>query len=187
VVNGSAPIPVTVVIKNYGPVPATSFDIEYRVNGGASIVTNSITSTIPPGDSLQHTFTVSWTPNIGGNLRICANTTGLPNEVNRANDTACVNLVSIVSVQELAQNNRLIGKVYPNPAESFVNFAFNEFQGKGILEIHDNLGRVVATIAVDRENGQVQTIRTDSWSAGMYSYRFIASDQVQHGNLIIKN
>jgi len=183
--DGSVPVPVTVVIKNYGPVPATGFDVEYRVNGGASIVTNSITSTIAPGDSLQHTFTVSWTPTVAGNILMCANTTGVANELNRSNDTSCINLLSNVSVEELTQNNRLIGKVYPNPAENFVNFEFNEFQGQGLLEIHDKLGRVVATLAIDRANGEVQTIQTDSWSAGLYSYRFVAHNQVQYGKLII--
>ena len=188
VITNTSPINVSVRMKNYGGVPATGFDVEYRVNGGASIITNSVTQTIAPGDSMMHTFTLAWTPPAtGGTFTICANTTGMPNEVNRANDTSCLVLTSTVSVEELAANGRLIGKVYPNPAESFVNFAFNEFQGKGTLEIHDNLGRLVATIAVDRENGKVQTVRTDSWSAGMYSYRFIAADQVQHGNLIIKN
>jgi len=89
------------------------------------------------------------------------------------------------SVENLFTNNRLIGNVYPNPAESFVNFEFNEFQGKGTLEITDKLGRVVATVAIDRENGNIHTLRTESWSAGMYNFRFIARDQVQHGNVII--
>jgi len=183
--DGTSPVQVTVMIQNYGGVPASSFDVEYRVNGGASIVTNSITSTIQPGDSLQHTFTVAWTPTQAGPVVMCANTTGMPNELNRSNDTSCINLLSNVSVEELTQNNRLIGKVYPNPAESFVNFAFNEFQGKGTLEILDNLGRVVATVSIDSENGKLHTLSTESWSAGLYSYRFIVQDQVQHGNLII--
>ncbi len=186
-INTNSPIDVTARIKNYGGVAASGFDVEYRVNGGLSIVTNSITQTIAPGDSLMHTFTLAWTPPAtGATFSICANTTGLPNEVNRANDTACATIVSTVGVDELAISNRLIGKVYPNPAESFVNFEFNEFQGKGTLEIHDKLGRVVATVAVDRANGPVQSVRTETWAAGMYSYRFIASDQVQHGNLVVK-
>jgi hypothetical protein len=188
VITNTTPINVVARVKNYGGVPASGFDVEYRVNGGASIITNSITQTIAPGDSMMHTFTLAWTPPAtGGTFTICANTTGMPNEVNRANDTACVNITSTVSVENLTANNRLIGNVYPNPAESYVNFEFNEFNGKGTLEVHDKLGRVVATIAVDRENGNVHTLRTDSWSAGMYSYRFIASDQVQHGNLIIRH
>lgn len=186
ILDGSQPLTVTVMIKNYGQVAATGFDVEYRVNGGASLVTNSITQSLAPGDSLQHSFTVAWTPTTSGPAILCANTTGVAGELNRANDTTCITLQSTVSVNELQTSSRLIGKVYPNPAESFVNFEFNAFQGKGKLEIHDNLGRVVATIAVDSQNGKLQTVRTDSWSAGMYSYRFIADDQVQHGNLIIK-
>ncbi len=187
VLNTTTPVPVIVMVKNFGTIPASGFDVEYRVNGGASIITNSITQTLAPGDSMMHTFTLAWTPpTTGGNYTICANTTGMPNEINRANDTSCISITTTISVENLYANNRLIGNVYPNPAESFVNFEFNEFQGKGTLEIHDKLGRVVANIAVDRENGHVHTLRTDSWSAGMYSYRFIARDQVQHGNLIIR-
>ncbi|GEM_PF-1140458 len=187
VLDGATALPVTVIVKNYGTVPASGFDVEYRINGGVSIVTNSITQTINPGDSLQHTFTVSWTPTTAGPVALCANTTGMPNELVRSNDTSCVSLVSTVSVENLLLNNRLIGNVYPNPAESFVNFEFNEFAGKGLLEIHDKLGRVVASIAVDRKNGNVQSVRTENWAAGIYSYRFIAADQVQHGNLIVKH
>jgi len=187
ILDGTVPVPVTVMIRNYGPVPATGFDVEYRINGGASVVTNSITSSIAPGDSLQHTFTVSWTPTLSGTIVMCANTTGVANEVNRANDTSCISLVSTVSIEVLSQNNRLIGNVYPNPASSYVNFEFNEFQGKGLLEIHDKLGRVVATIPVDRQQGDVQTVQTESWSAGIYSYRFVANDQVQQGKLVVSH
>lgn len=186
-IDGSTPVQATVIIKNYGSVPATGFDVEYRVNGGLSIVTNSITQTLAPGDSLQHIFSVAWTPTTGGVMRLSANTTGVPNEVNRANDTAFVTVNSSINVEELMLNNRLIGNVYPNPAENFVNFEFNEFTGQGTLEILDQLGRVVAVEQVNRENGRLHTIRTETWSAGMYNYRFIARDQVQHGTVIIRH
>jgi hypothetical protein len=186
-VDGSAPVQVTVIIKNYGSVPATGFDVEYRVNGGTSISTNSITQTLAPGDSLQHIFSVAWTPTTGGIMRLSANTTGVSNEVNRANDTAFVTVNSSINVEELALNNRLIGNVYPNPAANYVNFEFNEFTGQGTLEILDQLGRVVTVEQVNRENGRLHTLRTESWSAGMYNYRFIARDQVQHGTVIIRH
>jgi hypothetical protein len=185
-VNGTSPIPVTVIIKNYGPVPATGFDVEYRVNGGNSIVTNSITQTIAPGDSLQHTFSVAWTPTTGGQMILSANTTGVQNELNRANDTAFVTVNSTVSVEQLALNSRLIGKVYPNPAVDQVNFEFNELQGEALLEIRDQLGRVVFSNNVNRENGQLYSLSTTDWSAGIYSYSLRTLDQLQVGQLVIK-
>lgn len=186
-IDGNSPTQVTVIIKNYGSVPATGFDVEYRVDTSLSIVTNSITQTIAPGDSIQHIFSVAWTPTSGGPMTLSANTTGAANEVNRANDTAFVTVNSTINVEELALNNRLIGNVYPNPAANYVNFEFNEFTGQGTLEILDQLGRVVAVEQVNRENGRLHTIRTESWSAGMYNYRFIARDQVQHGTVIIRH
>lgn len=185
-VNGTSPIPVTVIIKNYGPVPATGFDVEYRVNGGQSIVTNSITQTLDPGDSLQHTFSVAWTPTAGGQMTLSANTTGVANELNRANDTAFVTVNSTVSVEQLAINNRLIGKVYPNPAVDEVNFEFNELQGEALLEIRDQLGRIVFTQKVNRANGQHYSLNTSEWSAGIYNYSLRTHEQLQLGQLVIK-
>jgi hypothetical protein len=186
-IDGTTPTQVTVIVKNYGTVPATGFDVEYRVNGGNSIVTNSITQTIAPGDSIQHIFSVAWTPTTGGIMQLSANSTGVSGEINRANDTAFVTVNSSINVEELALNNRLIGNVYPNPAANYVNFEFNEFTGQGTLEILDQLGRVVAVEQVNRENGRLHTVQTESWSAGMYNYRFIARDQVQHGTVIIRH
>jgi hypothetical protein len=184
--NGSQPVQVTVMLKNYGPVAVSGFDVEYRVNGGTSIVTNSITSTIQPGDSLQHTFTVSWTPTTAGSMTLCANTTGMPNELVRSNDTACVTVNSTVSLDELALNNRLIGNVYPNPASTEVNFEFNEFTGKGTLEVLDQLGRVVAQVELTRNDQSRYAIKTEDWAAGMYSYRLITATQIQTGKLVVR-
>ena len=184
--NGSQPVQVTVMIKNYGPVAVSGFDVEYRANGGTSIVTNSITSTIQPGDSLQHTFTVAWTPTTAGTVNLCANTTGLPNELIRSNDTACISVNSTVSLDELVMNNRLIGNVYPNPATTEVNFEFNEFTGKGTLEVLDQLGRVVAQVELNRTDDASYNLRTDDWAAGMYSYRLTTLTQLQTGKLVIR-
>jgi len=184
--NGSQPVQVTVMIKNYGPVAVSGFDVEYRANGGTSIVTNSITATIQPGDSLQHTFTVAWTPTAPGIVTLCANTTGLPNELVRSNDTACVTVNSTISLEELALNNRLIGNVYPNPATTEVNFEFNEFTGKGTLEVLDQLGRVIAQVELNRNNQASYTLKTEEWSAGMYSYRLTTATQIQTGKLVIR-
>lgn len=184
--NGSQPVQVTVMLKNCGPVAASGFDVEYRVNGGSSIVTNSITTTLQPGDSLQHTFTIAWTPTSAGPVTLCANTTGMPGEINRSNDTVCVFLSSTISLEELALNNRLIGKVYPNPATTEVNFEFNEFTDKGILEVFDQLGRVVAQVELTRNDQSTYTLKTEDWAAGMYSYRLTTLTQLQTGKLVVR-
>jgi hypothetical protein len=184
--NGSTPVQVGVMIKNFGSIPATGFDVEFRVNGGQAIVTNSVTQMMMPGDSMQHTFTVAWTPTISGPITICANTTGMPNELIRWNDTACVSVNSTVSLEQLALNNRLIGSVYPNPATTEVNFEFNEFTGKGTLEVLDQLGRVVALVELNRTDNASYTLRTDDWAAGMYSYRLTTLTQLQTGKLVIR-
>lgn len=184
--NGTTPVQIRAIVRNFGPMPATGFDVEYRVNGGLAIVTNSVTRTLQPGDTIHHTFSVAWTPTVAGPMLICANTTGMPGEVNRANDTVCISVNSTVGVEELVLNEKLIGRVYPNPASDVVNFEFNEFIGNGVLEVVDQLGRVITRNELNRANQDVYQLRTESWSAGMYTYRLISNDQLQFGKLVIR-
>jgi len=67
-----------------------------------------------------------------------------------------------------------------------VNFEFNEFAGKGVLEIVDQLGRIVARTDLNRANQDVYQLQTETWSAGMYTYRLIANDQLQFGKVVIR-
>ena len=128
---------------------------------------------------------MAWTPTVAGPMLICANTTGMPGEVNRANDTVCISVNSTVSVEELAVNDRLIGRVYPNPASDVVNFEFNEFKGKGVLEIVDQLGRVVNRTELSRAT---RTFINCKLKLGrlMYSYRLTTVTQLQTGKLVIR-
>jgi hypothetical protein len=179
------PIQVTVIVNNYGPVDVSGFDVAFAVDGGTSISTNTISTNIPAGDSIQHTFTLSWTPTTAGVLELCAFTTGAQNEVNFSNDTTCITLNSTVSVEELAKSNALISKVYPNPASTEVFFELKSAQAGSRLEVFDNIGRLVHSQDIDQASQTVR-IATDNWATGLYSYSLTTSNEIQHGKLIIK-
>ena len=48
---------LTMDIYNYGVASQTGFDVSYSVNGGANQVTETVSGTILPGDTITYTFT----------------------------------------------------------------------------------------------------------------------------------
>jgi hypothetical protein len=172
---------VKVVVRNNGNVPATGFDVAFRVNNGAEINANAITRTIQPNDTIHHTFTQAWTPTTGGNVRLCAYTRWA-SDTTASNDTACVQY-SAVGVESV---NHLLNRVYPNPADQFVMFDFGMSEGVGTLELRDQLGRIVRAQTIDLSLNERHEIRTEHLATGVYNYRFVFKNQVQNGQVVIR-
>jgi hypothetical protein len=172
---------VKTVIRNHGNVPATGFDVAFRVNNGAELNANAISRTIQPNDTIHHTFTQSWTPTSGGDLRLCAYTRWA-SDTTASNDTACVQY-SAVGVESV---NHLLNRVYPNPADQFVMFDFGMSEGVGTLELRDQLGRIVRAQTIDLSLSERHEIRTEHLATGVYNYRFVFKNQVQNGQVVIR-
>jgi hypothetical protein len=177
----NAPYTVTVVIENFGNAPATGFDVAFAVNG-VELNANPIARTVAAGDTIHHTFTQSWSPTVGGTIELCAYTKGLSADVNLANDTSCTTFLN-VNVKEV---NDLVSKVYPVPADQFVNFDFGAQQGTGMLELRDNLGRLVYITPIDLSTGAMHEVKTGSYAAGVYNYRFVTDSKVQYGQVVVR-
>ncbi len=177
----NAPYTVTVVIENFGNAPATGFDVAFAVNG-VELNANPIARTVAAGDTIHHTFTQSWSPTVGGTIELCAYTKGLSADVNLANDTSCTTFLN-VNVKEV---NDLVSKVYPVPADQFVNFDFGAQQGAGTLELRDNLGRLVYSTPIDLSTGTIHRVKTGSYAAGVYNYRFVTDSKVQYGQVVVR-
>ncbi len=173
------PYQVKAVIRNFGSSAITGFDVAYRV-GAIELNANAINRTIAPGDTIHHIFSQSWTPTVGGTLRLCAYTK-LATDINTANDTTCVTALQ-VSVSELPAGLR---KVYPNPANDWVLFELSEPVTAGThLLVLDAAGKEVARIMpeVGVQNIRVETQRL---AAGAYQYRLERSTGVGMGKLMI--
>ena len=175
------PSTVQVVIENFGNNPVTNFDVAFAIDG-VELNANPISRTVPPMDTIHHIFSLSWTPTAGGDLNMCAYTKGLAGDIDPSNDTICRTYMA-VNVEETEQ---LIGNLYPNPADQFVNIVFAATEGNGKLEIRDNLGRLVHSEFVDLANGNVVEVKTDRFASGVYNYRFVLQDKVQQGQLMIR-
>jgi hypothetical protein len=171
---------VKVVVKNFGTVPATGFDVAYNIDG-VEINANVVSRTIQPGDTVHHIFAQSFTPIIGGTIGMCAFTKSAT-DPNLGNDSICMDYLS-VGVDEVED---LLNRVYPNPADQFVNFDFSGQEGRGLLELRDNLGRVVYTEWIELSNGTSHEVKTERYAAGVYNYRFVLRDKVQHGQVVIR-
>jgi|GEM_PF-2209462 len=176
----STPQTIVAVVKNYGQVPVTGFDVSYTITPSGVTRTNTILATIAPGDSLQHTFTDTWTPTTGGNYTICAYTL-LTNDANRSNDTSCVAVISPVSVESLA----LIGSnLYPNPARDEVTISFSESVANAKVTIVDGVGRLVHTFTVEAGINEMK-VDVSALSAGIYSYRLESDSKIAFGKFVI--
>lgn len=174
------PYTIKVVIRNFGNVPATGFDVAYRI-GGVELNANAISRTVAPGDTIHHIFTQAWTPTIGGTVNCCVYTKW-SNDVNLANDSTCATFLN-VSVEEQTD---LVSRVYPNPADGFVKFDFGTAEGVGTLEIRDALGRVVYNNVVDLSIGATHEVKTRELATGVYNYRFVLQGKMQQGQVMIR-
>ncbi len=80
----SATETIIATITNYGSVDASNFDISYQVDGG-TVVTETVTGTVPQGGTLDYSFTQTADLSTAGTYSINAYT-ALGTDVNTAND-----------------------------------------------------------------------------------------------------
>lgn len=86
--------PVQIKIKNYGTSSISSFPVSFRVNN-LPVVTETISSTINPGDTLIYTFAHTANLSIYGTYSIKAYTS-LAGDVTHANDTAYTSVENLM-------------------------------------------------------------------------------------------
>ncbi len=176
----NSPQTVTVMIRNFGQIPATGFDVSYRVMPGNFIRTNTILASIAAGDSLQHSFSEQWNPTQGMTFELCAFTL-MPGDNNRANDTSCVTISNTTSTQNLGLINSVL---YPNPATNQISIEINEQVEKGAtLDIFDAMGRKVKTIQVDAGLSRID-VNIEGFASGAYSYRLEMQSKLSFGKFV---
>jgi len=170
---------VEVVIENFGTDPLTGFDVAYSIDG-VEINANAISRTVQPGDTIHHVFSQSWTPATGGDVVLCAYVKGVTNDVDTSNDNTCNTFIAL-DVNEV----QLVARVYPNPAKNFVNFEFKAQQGSATLVILDQLGKVSHQELIDLSTAGAWQLSTQTYAAGMYTYRLVVGSNVEQGKFIV--
>lgn len=74
----------------------------------------------------------------------------------------------------LAENEKSLFHMVPNPASSYVNIVFDQAIQGGNIEIVNMNGETVATHSVEGSNSKVE-VRTDKLSVGVYYVRYVGS------------
>jgi hypothetical protein len=175
------PITVKAVIQNFGQTPVTGFDVAYSVNG-IELNANAISRTVPPGDTIHHTFSQSWTQPGGSQPTLCIYTKGLSTDINPSNDTTCMLVPTCMNVEDLST---LLSRVYPNPANDEVYFELQTPADNNTrIVLLDPIGKVVQRIRLETDQTLVR-IALNSLAPGMYSYRLERQVEVGHGKLMI--
>ena len=85
--------PLQVKIKNYGTLAASNFTINIDIDNGAQNYTETITNSIPGGDSLTYTLTATGNFSTPNSYLVKAYT-GYASDANNANDSVVLNVVS---------------------------------------------------------------------------------------------
>ncbi len=172
--------PVSATIKNCGNTAVSNFDVSYSVNG-INLNSNTIQSTLQPGDSILHVFTLSWNPTSGGLNRLCAYVSQIAGSTNTANDTSCVNFLN-VSTKDI---NSLVNRIYPNPANDFVAIELKEMSSAASnFILLDPLGKQVKLVEIPA-NVQIIQLEVFDLAPGLYSYRIESKNQTGVGKLVI--
>jgi hypothetical protein len=93
---------VSVLIKNNGLSAVSNFPVSYRINGG-SIITETFTSSIAPGNSSTYVFSTKANLATPGNYSITI-WASLPGDGKRTNDTLTKNITSVELVSTFPYN-----------------------------------------------------------------------------------
>jgi len=96
---------VRVKIKNFGIASQSGFPVAYSLNGGSTFVTENVSSTILPGDSLVYTFIAGADLSVVGTYNFIA-TTQLAGDGDHTNDTTTtvITVFPIISTYPYDEN-----------------------------------------------------------------------------------
>jgi hypothetical protein len=152
---------VRIWLRNEGNQPLTGFPISYRYGQG-SIVTQTFNGTLVVGEQELVTFNNAFVPGGQGEAALCA-WASLAGDMDMANDTACVDLVITVGVDERADTDLLL---FPNPADGQVRL---KGLGPGAWEARfiDMQGRTARSAQMVHGGGDL-ALDLDGMAAGGY-------------------
>ncbi|MEZ4755248.1 MAG: hypothetical protein R2817_00305 [Flavobacteriales bacterium] len=169
---------VRVWLRNDGNQPLTGFPIRYQQGQGA-VISQTFTGTLAIGEEELVTFSTAFVPNSDGEAPLCA-WADLDTDLNAANDTVCVDLVTWVGVDELAVRTV---ELVPNPAIDQV--ALRGLPA-GLLDLllFDAHGRVVRSLRQQHGGGDL-VLALHGLAAGGYQLRLLLNDQYFQSRLTV--
>ena len=168
---------VEIVIENFGINSASNFNVNYQFNLGTTI-TEPVSTTIAPGNTINHVFTTTIGPMSVGSpaAQLCA-WTSYSVDPNPTNNQSCNTINSpTTGVNEQALSEIVI---YPNPTKGKL-FLENLPKGEVSFVIIDVRGKRVVEI----NKISKKTIDISSLSNGIYQIKLEGKDWVCNKKLI---
>ena len=170
---------VRVWLRNDGNQPLTGFPIKYQQGVGA-VVTQTFNGTLTVGEEELFTFSTAFLPNSDGEAPLCA-WAEVDGDLNTGNDTACVDLVTWVGVDELLPAELHLA---PNPAHGRVLL---QDVDAGTVEVRlvDAQGRIVREHRLAHGGGDLPLDIT-GLAAGGYHLHLRVNDQLHRAQLMVQ-
>ena len=168
---------IEVTIENFGINAASNFDVNYQFNSGTTI-TETVTATVTPGNTINHTFSTPVGPMTVGSpaAQLCV-WTSYSADPNPINNQFC----NILNAPTTGVNERSLSKIviYPNPTTGklylenlpkeavFVNIL--DINGKSVYKTTELIGEAI----------DISTL-----SEGIYQIKLEGKDWVWNKKLI---
>jgi hypothetical protein len=92
--------------------------------------------------------------------------------------------ITVTGESAINDNEALLTRVYPNPADAYVEFQFKEMPGTANLKIISMDGRLMKEVNLDNQISF--TLDVNDLRAGEYFFRIVSDRGEQFGKLIIK-
>jgi hypothetical protein len=168
---------VEVVIENFGINSASNFDVNYQFNSG-TIITETVTATVTPGNTINHTFLTPVGPmTVGAPAAQLCVWTSYSIDPNPINNQFC----NMLNAPTTGVNEQALSKIviYPNPTTGklylenlpkeavFVNIL--DINGKSVYKTTELIGK---------------TIDISTLSEGVYQIKLEGKDWVWNKKLI---
>jgi hypothetical protein len=169
---------VRIWLRNEGNQPLTGFPISYRYGQG-TVVTQTFNGTLVVGEQELVTFNNAFVPTGQGEAALCA-WAGLAGDMDMTNDTACVNLVITVGLEEPVGSAL---QLFPNPARERALITGLE-AGAWEVRFIDMQGRMARSLRIVHGGGDLH-VDLGGLAAGGYRLLLNGTDARHQMNLVV--
>ena len=181
----SAPFNIYGSFINLGFAQATSVEVNYSINGGATVTGNVSGLTIVKFATGNILHPTTWTPSGLGNynVKMWVSKINGSNDADISNDTINfdVTVANSVSIQE----NEIEGlNIYPNPASDFVTIELTDANNEGQVEILNLLGQVVLTQPLNKDISS--RINITNLDAAVYLIKVTSNGKTSTRKIVIQ-
>ena len=85
-------------------------------------------------------------------------------------------------IDEINKGTHLL-RIYPDPAEDYINIETNPLLNDGTLNIYDIGGRLISTQSVNKSKTEV---RISNFPSGVYVVKVLSKEVVENGKFVKK-